>query len=74
MRYARVKYRGDWKDCNNFHTVNGHGTYCNCPFVACTGTQSCVTTDGFFCRFLHDNVNVEDMDRSDCACKYLEEK
>ncbi|CAH3159513.1 unnamed protein product, partial [Pocillopora meandrina] len=64
-RYDKVKYRGEWKNCDYFHTKDDFGSWCNCPFVACTGSQECTTMGGFFCRFLHDNVNVEDMDRSD---------
>ena len=73
-RYDRVKYRGEWKNCDNFHTKDDFGNWCNCPFVACMGSEECTPVSGFFCRFLLTNVNVEDMDRSDCACKYLDEK
>ncbi|KAJ7388703.1 hypothetical protein OS493_036142 [Desmophyllum pertusum] len=70
-RYDRVKYRGDWKDCDDHIRIDGSGNGCNCPFVACTGSQECTAPDGFFCRFLHDNVDVNDMSREDCACKFL---
>ncbi|XP_078344743.1 uncharacterized protein LOC144630285 [Oculina patagonica] len=70
-RYDRVKYRGEWKDCDNHITIDGSGNGCSCPFVACTGSQECTAPDGFFCRFMHDNVDVNDMSRDDCACKFL---
>ena len=73
-RYDRVKYRGEWKNCDNFHTKDDFRNWCNCPFVACTEPQECTPVSGFFYRFLLTNVNVEDIDRSDCACKYLYEK
>ncbi|XP_078344742.1 uncharacterized protein LOC144630284 [Oculina patagonica] len=71
-RYDRVKYRGDWKDCDNHIHIDSSGNGCSCPFVACTGSQECVAPDGFFCRFLHSNVDVNDMSREDCACKWLD--
>lgn len=70
-RYDRVKYKGEWKDCDNFHTLDDSGNGCNCPFVACTGSQPCSDLSGFFCRFLHSNVDVNDVTREDCACKWL---
>ena len=73
-RYDRVKYRGEWKNCDNFHTKADFRNWWNCPFVACTGSEECTPMSGFFGRFLLTNVNIEDMDRSDCACKYLDEK
>jgi len=69
--YERVKYRGEWKDCDVFDTIDSSGNGCNCPFVACTGSQQCTGPLGFNCKFLHDNVDVNDMTREDCACEYL---
>ena len=73
-RYDRVKYRGEWKNCDNLYTKDDFRNWWICPFVACTGSEECTPMSGFFCRFLLTNVNVEDMDRSDCAYKYLDEK
>lgn len=52
-RYDRVKYRGEWKDCDDFHTIDDSGNGCNCPFVACTGSQECIEPMGF--RMFHAN-------------------
>ncbi|XP_078343936.1 uncharacterized protein LOC144630283 [Oculina patagonica] len=68
--YKKVKYLGAWKDCDNHITIDGSGNGCSCPFVACTGSKECITLNGFFCQFLHDNVDVNDMSRADCACKF----
>ena len=70
-RYERVKYRGEWKDCDYAHKIDSDGNGCNCIFVACTGTQQCTSLSGLFCRFLRKNVNVNDMTREDCACTFL---
>ena len=70
IRQSQVQRRVE--NWDNFHTKDDFRNWCNCPFVACTGSQECTPVSGFFYRFLFTNVNVEDTDRSDCACKYLD--
>ncbi|KAK3719583.1 hypothetical protein QZH41_002462, partial [Actinostola sp. cb2023] len=60
--FERVKYKGNWMDCDGFHTVDQAGNGCNCHFVACTGTRECTAGAGFHCQyFTNDNVGNEDV-------------
>ncbi|XP_078361209.1 uncharacterized protein LOC144645490 [Oculina patagonica] len=78
-RYNQVTYKGRTSSCNGIVRVKvdretgwfEQSSACNCLFVACTGSQECTTRSGWFCRFLHHNVDVHNMERDDCGCKYL---
>ncbi|KAK3728472.1 hypothetical protein QZH41_002330 [Actinostola sp. cb2023] len=68
--FERIKYKGEWKDCNIFHTIDQAGNGCNCPFVACTGAREC-TAGGFRCYFTNENVSNEDVKDGECKCRYI---
>ena len=59
----RVKYRGEWNNCENFHTKDNYRNWCNCPFVACTGSRECTTMSGFFCRFFAQKCEFRRYDK-----------
>ncbi|XP_020910474.1 uncharacterized protein LOC110248301 [Exaiptasia diaphana] len=70
MKFQRIKYKGEWKDCKYYHKIDQAGNGCNCVLVGCTGARQC-NPAGVFCRLVKKNVNHEDMKDGDCKCKYL---
>lgn len=59
----------EWKDCDDHLRLDGSGNGCSCPFIACTGAMECTTQDGFFCQFLRNKVDVNNLSKKDCVCK-----
>ena len=64
-----IQIDGNVYECQYFHTKNSHGTWCNCPFLACTGSQDCTGT--FHCAITNKNYDYTNMKDEDCDCRSL---
>ncbi|KAK3717312.1 hypothetical protein QZH41_002314 [Actinostola sp. cb2023] len=71
--FEQIKYLGNWKDCDDYHTIDQAGNGCGCVFVGCTGSQECVAPS-MLCGLTHSNVNSEDMKKGDCKCQWLDQE
>ena len=62
-----IQFDGMMFDCNDFHTTDRSGTWCNCPFLACTGGQDCFGT--IQCSITNKNYDYTNMKDEDCDCR-----
>lgn len=63
-----IKFKGNNYNCDHFHTTNSFGTWCGCPFLACTGGQDCYGT--YHCFIKNKNYDFRDMKDEDCDCDH----
>ena len=64
-----IVYEGVKYNCDEFINVNtGPGVFCNCPFLACSGSQEC-NGNSLNCYIVNKNYDYTDMKDEDCDCK-----
>ena len=66
--HDNIKFMGNNYNCDDFHTTNSFGTWCGCPFLACTGGQDCYGT--YHCFIKNKNYDFRDMKDEDCDCDH----
>ena len=70
--FETITYLGKAKDCDYYHTIDQAGNGCGCVFVACTGSQDCVSPS-MLCGFTHKNYDPQNLVKGDCKCQWLDQ-
>ena len=69
--HEEINYEGTKLKCDIYHTTDNSGTWCNCPFLFCTGSQDCSNLGGLMCGIKNKNYDYMNIKDGDCKCKYL---
>lgn len=69
--HEEINYMGQILDCDDCHTTDSSGTWCNCPFLFCTGSQDCSNMGGLMCGVVNNDYDYMNIQDEDCDCQYL---
>ncbi|CAH3159659.1 uncharacterized protein LOC113686968 [Pocillopora damicornis] len=61
-----IRFDGDWYNCHLERSIDSHGVFCSCPFLACTGYPHCFGLKHCKISKRYDYLNIK---KEECKCR-----